>query len=182
MESTSNTKKLTRASMLLIFAFIIIFIGSRTGGAMFNQFVVGPLVNAVILTAVLITDMKHGILVGILTPVLAAITGQLNAPMVPFMPFIMIGNALLALVFGLIYKKNEKFGQYIGIVLGSVLKALFLTLSAKYLVSAFKINIPEKVMPKLLAAMSAPQLYSALAGGVIALLFYKAYKKYYLKA
>ena len=45
MENTSNTKKLTRASMLLIFAFIIIFIGSRTGGAMFNQFVVGPLVS-----------------------------------------------------------------------------------------------------------------------------------------
>lgn len=182
MENTNNVKKLTRSSMLLIFAFIIIFIGSRTGGAMFNQFIVGPLVNAVILTAVMIADMKYGILVGILTPVLAAITGQLNAPMIPFMPFIMIGNAILALVFGLLYRKNEKFGSYIGIVLGSALKTLFLALSAKYLVAALKINIPEKVMPKLLGAMSTPQLYSALAGGVVALLFYAAYKKYYLKA
>lgn len=178
----NNVKKLTRASMLAAFALVIIFIGARLGGAMFNQIVVGPLVNAVIITAALICDIKYGVLVSVLTPVMAALTGQLAAPMVPFVPFIMLGNATLAIVVGLLVKYVKTYGVYAGIILGAVLKTLMLSFSAKHLIALFSLKIPKPVAAKLAFMMSTPQLYSAIAGGVVALLFYAVYKRSYSKA
>jgi hypothetical protein len=165
-----------------VFALVIIFIGARFGGLTFNSFVVGPLVNAVIMTTVLVSGIQYGVMVGLLTPVMAALTGQLLPPMVPFMPFIMLGNITLAIVFGLLAKHAGKFGSFIGIVVGAVLKTLVLVLSVKYLITLFGINMAPKVMEKLYAAMSYPQLYTAIAGGIIALLLYAVYKKAYLKS
>lgn len=173
MEKINNVRKLTRASMLLVFALVIIFIGARFGGAMFNQVVVGPLVNAVIITAVLSTDTKFGILVALLTPVLAVLTGQFKA--IPFIPFIMAGNIILAVACGLMERLVKKFGIYIGIVIGAVLKTLFLILSANYLVSLFGIMLPQAIID----AMSFPQLYTALAGGAVAVIFYGIFKRIY---
>lgn len=165
----NDVKKLTRSSMLLVFALVIIFIGARFGGALFNQIVVGPLVNAVILTAVLITDLKFGVLVSLLTPVLAFITGQFQ--IIFFVPFIMIGNILLALTFGIMEKYIKRIGLYLGIVVGASIKTLFLIISVKYFISLFNLPIPGPAIGKLADAMSYPQLYTALAGGVIAILF-----------
>lgn len=175
----NNVKKLTRASMLLVFALIIIFIGARTGGAAFNQIVVGPLVNAVIITSVLITDMKFGSLVAIITPVLAAITGQFT--IIPFMPFIMLGNVTFAVLFGLCSKYIKTYGNYVGIAVGAVLKTAVLVVSVKYLIGLFNLGLKPPVVEKLAAAMSYPQLFTAVAGGVIAILFYSVFVKRYEK-
>jgi uncharacterized membrane protein len=179
MENINNVKKLTRASMMLVFALVVIFTGSRLGGVTFNSFVVGPLVNAVIIATVLISDTKFGMLVGLCTPVLAALTGQLASPMVPFVPFIMAGNITFALIFGLLSKYIKKYGNYVGIGVGAVLKTLVLAVSAKYLVVLLSISIPKPVMAKLITVMSYPQLYSAVAGGIVALIFYSVFKKAY---
>lgn len=182
MENISNIKKLTRASMLLVFALVVIFLGSRMGGAILNSTVVGTLVNAIIISAVLITDLKFGILVGFSTPILAALTGQLAAPMMPFIPFIMAGNITLAVVFGVFHKHIDKYGKYIGIAAGAVLKTLVLVISAKYLVVLLNINIPKPILAKLAVLMSYPQLFTAVAGGIVALLLYSVFNKYYVKA
>ena len=181
VEKINNVQRLTRSSMLLVFVLIIIFLGSRFGGATFNSFIVGPMVNAVIITTVLVVNIKYAVLVGFLTPVMAAITGQLLPPMVPFVPFIMAGNITYALVFGLFSKHIKRYGNYAGIVIGAVLKTFVLIISVKYLVSLFSINIAGNVMNKLAAVMSYPQLYTAAAGGIIAMLFYLVYKRSYLK-
>lgn len=177
----SEVKKLTRASMMLVFAFIIIFLGSRLGSAVFNQIVVGPLVNAVILFTVLLCGLKYGALMAILTPAIASLTGQLLPPMIPFSPFIMVGNVVLAVTFGLLYKYVKGYGAYLGIALGSVLKTAALVLSVKYLVSLFKISIKAPILKKLAVMMSLPQLYSALAGGVIAMILFAVYQRTYRK-
>lgn len=177
----NNVKKLTRASLLSAFALVIIFTGSKLGGVVFNQVVVGPLVNTVIITTVLICDIKYGVLVSILTPIMAALTGQLLTPMVPFVPFIMIGNAVLAVVLGLLAKYIKTYGVYAGIVLGAILKTLVLSFSAKHLIIAFSLKIPKPIAAKLAIMMSTPQLISAIAGGIIALLFYAVYKRNYSK-
>jgi len=182
MENINNVRKLTRASMLLVFALIIILIGSRFGGVTFNSFVVGPLVNGVIITTVLITDTKFGILVGICTPILAVLTGQLAAPMVPFSPFIMLGNATYALLFGISYKYIKNYGSYAGIALGAVFKMIILLTSVKYLVPLFGVNIPKPVLTKLSVMMSYPQIITAVSGGIVALIFYSIYKRTYAKA
>lgn len=178
----NEVKKLTRASMMLVFAFVIIFIGSRLGSAVFNQIVVGPLVNAVILFTVLLCDLKYGILVAVLTPLIASLTGQLPAPMVPFSPFIIFGNVVLAVTFGLMYKHVRGYGAYLGIAFGSLLKTGALVLSVKYLISLFGIQFKGPVLKKLAMMMSLPQLYSALAGGVIAMVLFAVYQRTYKKS
>jgi len=179
MNNINNVNKLTRASMLLVIALVITFIGARFGGATFNSIVVGPLINAVILTAVLMTDLKFGILVAFSTPILAALTGQLAAPMVPFAPFIMVGNVIYAVAFGLAHKYVKAWGSYLGIGLGAVLKAGFLIFSVKYLVALFNVSLPEKVLAKLSVMMSYPQAITAVAGGIIALGMSKILEKAY---
>lgn len=175
IENIDNVKKLTRASMMVVFAFIITFIGARLGTAMFNQFVVGPLINAVIISAVLYTDLKFGVLVSLVTPLLAVITGQFTA--VPFAPFIMAGNATLAVIFYCCSKYAGKFGSYIGIAAGALLKTIVLTVSIRYLVALFKIGLPKPMVAKLSVMMSYPQLYSAVAGGIVAMIFYSIFAK-----
>jgi nicotinate-nucleotide pyrophosphorylase (carboxylating) len=101
----------------------------------------------------LVSDIKFGALVGFATPVLAALTGQLNPAMVPFVPFIMIGNITLAVIFGLCYKYIKVFGQYLGVIAGASLKTLLLVFSAKYLVTFFKLNIPKPIFTKLSTSM-----------------------------
>lgn len=182
MESISNVKKLTRASMLLVFALIVIYTGSRAGGAVFNSFIVGPLVNSIILVTVMVADLKFGIIVALCTPVLAALTGQLAAPMVPFSPFIMFGNAIYAAAFGLFAKNVKTYGSIAGIGAGSLLKALWLMMSVKFLVPLFKVNIPKPALAKLSVVMSYPQFITALAGGVIAMAFYSIFIRFYSKA
>jgi hypothetical protein len=114
--------------------------------------------------------------------VLAALTGQLAAPMVPFVPFIMLGNVTIAVVFGLFSRYIKTYGSFLGIAAGAVLKTLVLALSAKYLVVLLNINIPKPVLAKLVAVMSYPQAYSAVAGGIIAMAFYSIFNKIYKKA
>ncbi|HBM76343.1 MAG TPA: hypothetical protein DD429_12440 [Clostridiaceae bacterium] len=181
MENISNVKKLTRAGMMVAFAFIIIFIGSRLEGAAFNQLVVGPLVNTVIIISLLTTDLKYGILVSLLTPVIALITGQFPSLGAPFVPFIMIGNSILTLSIWVCERYIRKYGLYVGIVIGAILKALMLSVSIKYLVALFKIGIPKPLVAKLSIMMSYPQFYTAIIGGVIAVIFYSAYKRNHRK-
>lgn len=180
MENINNVRKLTRASMLLVFALVIIFTGARLGGAVFNQIVVGPLVNAVLFTTILIVDLKFGVLVAISTPILAAVTGQFT--ILPFLPFIMVGNIILVLTFGIFIKLIKKYGSYIGVAAGAVLKFLFLSVSASYMVSLFNLPIPQAAVKKLGEAMSYPQLYTALAGGVVAIIFNFFFKRNYRNA
>ena len=75
-------------------------------------------------------------------------------------PLIMVGNGLYTLSFGL-FKKYGWPGKIGGIIVGSILKYLFLSYGVRHLV---------KAPPKLVLMLSTPQLFTALAGGVLALI------------
>ena len=170
MDKNSSVKNMTRASMFIVVALIITFMGARFGTAGINQWAIGPLVNAVIILAILFTDLKFGLLVSLSTPVLALITGQFTIP--PFTPFIMAGNAVLTLVFFLCARNIKKYGKYMGILFGAILKTAALTISIRYLVRLFKLAIPEPAIEKLTVMMFLPQFYSAIVGGIAALFLY----------
>jgi len=161
-----GVQKLVRGGLLLAIAVVIIFAGKNFPQV--NQFLVGPGVNAVLLLTAYICGTYYGIGVGLLTPLVALLVGQLNQAFAPFVPFIMIGNAIYVLLFGLL-KGKIKLGKYAGVISGSVLKFLFLYLSVSKLVTLFSLNIPKPLLKKLAAAMGFPQLITALIGGIIAI-------------
>ena len=169
-----KVKKLVRASLLLVIAIIIQILGKNIPEI--NQFLVGPIVNAILIITAFVCGTWWGIGVGVLTPVIAWLVGQLPGPMAPFIPFIMIGNALFVIFFGIL-KNQQKWGKYIGLILGSFVKFLFLSFSAAKLITVFDIGLPQKIASKLVIMMGIPQLITALIGSIIALVLIKTLTK-----
>jgi len=149
---------ITRTALLL--ALTMIFQSFRA-----PQLVTGTLVNGMLLISAGYVGMWSGVIIGLFTPVLAFVFGIMKFP--PMMPFIMIGNALYVLVFtGM---KNKP----VGMVLGSLVKFLWLSASVYYMLPLFGVKAPAV----LVEMFTFPQLATAVMGGVLALLVLGLLKK-----
>lgn len=166
-----NVKKLIRASLLLALAIVAQAIGR--GFPQISQLFVGSIVNCILIIAALTCSTYLGTLVGVLTPILAWVIGQLPPPMGPFVPFIVIGNAIYIILFSLIYKKKNNLRKYLSIIIAAIFKYFFLFISSSKLIYLFNLNIPKKVANKLVIMMGFPQLITALIGGALALLLHE---------
>jgi hypothetical protein len=130
----------------------------------FPQPITGPLVNTVLYLAASIVGWQGGILIGILTPLVAAMRGILPPPLAPLIPFIALGNSLMVVLFYLLKFKNK----IIAIIIASLVKF-------SILFSA--VNLLVQVPPAVSQMMSLPQLITALTGGIVALLVMALLKK-----
>ncbi|MTI70295.1 MAG: ECF transporter S component [Firmicutes bacterium] len=157
-----STAYITRTGLLLALALIF-----QIGFRGFAQPAVGPLVNLTLILSAGIVGTLAGVIVGCLTPLIAFFVGIM--PLFPLVPFIMIGNTLLVIIFNLIRKRISLGGEYVGLALAALGKFLFLAFSVRYLLNLF---IP-KVPPKLIAMFWLPQLYTALVGGIVAVIVMK---------
>lgn len=164
----SNIKNLIKTSLLLSAGIAFQVTGRNI--PQINQFLVGPVINCILILTVIICGRWWAVAAGLLTPVLALFVGQLSAPLAPFIPFIMIGNAIFIFIFS-IFKERKIFYRSVGIIIGAVMKYAFLALAATKLIKIIGINFPAKVAKALAASMGIPQLITALAGGALALMF-----------
>ena len=122
--------------------------------------VTGPLVNLMLILSTALAGASWGTVIGLLTPWAGLFLGILPPALAPAVPFIMAGNALYCLLFGLL---NSRFkgGDLVGVGLGSVIKFALIAAPAGYL-----LKLPSPLVEVLLA----PQLINALIGGIAALL------------
>jgi hypothetical protein len=146
----SNLKLLTRAAVLL--ALTLAVQSLRLG-----QAVTGTAVNAMLLTAAVVVGPWGAAAIGLLTPVTAFFLGVLNPVLAPAIPFIMAANATLVLIFGF----GRRLNLYLALIAGAVAKYLLLSAAVLYI-----INLPGPVS----IALRVPQLFTALGGGLVALL------------
>jgi uncharacterized membrane protein len=132
-----------------------------------QQFLTGSLVNATLFIAVALLGNQAAIMVGLIPSVIALSVGTLPAPLAPMVPYIMVSNSLLVLVFGLL---KEKY--WTAVLLCSVLKFGFLYLTS-FIVTGLllKIELAQGVSTML----SWPQLVTALTGGALAFIFLRIY-------
>ncbi len=163
MEESSRRglRWLVRTALLLALTVAIQMLG-------LPQFFTGPLVNAFLLLAALFNGMWSGVIIGLFTPGIAFARGILAPPLGPMIPFIMAGNAILVIVFSLVGKRDHLGREIGGVVLGSFLKYLLLSQAVTWVV---------EVPPPVAKAMQTPQLFTALAGGAIALIVYQVIPK-----
>ena len=152
----NKIKFITRTGILLAVALVV-----QMGG--FPQPITGPLINTVLYLSALLVNGWSGAIIGIFTPVIAFLRGILPPPLAPMIPFISIGNAALALVFTMLMNKNK----ILGIIIASAVKYFILSIAVGFLVS-----VPGKIAQM----MGLPQLFTALIGGGIAMVTYKALK------
>jgi hypothetical protein len=154
------------------------------------QPITGPLVNFMLLLSAMVLGPAAGVVLGIFTPIIAVIRGQLPPALMPMVPFIVIGNALLVSIFigtkralnSVIFPRSsllKSVSPWSGIVLGSLCKFLWLYVSAGFVLpKVLGTNMP----PVLVAMMALPQFITALIGGALALIVYSMLKKRYFTA
>ncbi len=135
------------------------------------QWVTGPLVNALLVLTALRLGVGQAMILGMVTPLGAALRGVLPLPLVVMIPFIALGNAVLAGVFSGLRRTNEwlalgaaavaKFAWLFASVTVLVARPLTLSLAG----ATQSVLLPEAMINM----MRWPQLATALAGGVLAL-------------
>jgi hypothetical protein len=152
----------TTAMML---ALTLVF---QLGFSMFSQPMVGPLVNMCLFIAVMVAGIPSAIIIGCISPLAAYLLGIM--PVLPVLPFIMLGNAVLVLVFGLFSKiiKN-KYSSVFSVVLAAISKFALLAFSIRLFVPLLMPKVPVK----LVESLTIPQLVTALIGGFLALIIHK---------
>ena len=135
-----------------------------------QQFITGPIVNAILFASTIILGTEAAIMIGLIPSLIALSFGLLSPVLAPMVPFIMMSNALLVMIFGSLQKKN----YWISMISAGVLKFLFLFATSSIVISLL---LKKEVATKVAQMMSWPQLITAFMGGLIAFLIIKAIKK-----
>ena len=148
-----------KVKILLFAAFLAILI--IVPAFVHVQWVTGPMVNAVLLLALVLIGPMEAVLLGLMPSTVALSAGLLPLPLAPMVPFIMLGNAIFIAVFYYLYQKNF----FLGLGVAAFLKFAFLHQTVVWLMSRF---LEENFVAKLAVMMSWPQLFTAVIGGMIA--------------
>jgi len=170
----NRTRFLTRTALLLAVAIAFQIFGKLIP---YNNFVVGPVVNAVLLVATAAAGLWSGIAISVIAPLVSAFTNK--APIAPlvlgFSPFIITGNIIIVLAFWIFRKKDKTqgnvSGSVLGVAVGSVLKFGFLYGAITAFTSLVEMK-PQQAAT-LTGLFSWAQLFTAIAGGAIALVVLK---------
>ncbi|RPI03836.1 MAG: ECF transporter S component [Calditrichaeota bacterium] len=165
-----STRSLTRFVFLTALTLSIEMMG-------LPQPFTGPLINMMLIITSLIINPGAGVILGLFTPILAALRGQLPPPLAPMIPFIVLANAGFVLAFTVFRRFSGKgrqveslftFTAWLGLLIASLLKMTILYAAARFIVPLL---ISAQLPKALILMMAAPQFATALIGGIAALLF-----------
>jgi hypothetical protein len=159
MRERLSVLTLKRESVLTILVLIAVAVAAPI--FIKQQLIAGTIVNAALIIATVVLNTRDGLLVGLLPSSIALATGLLSPVLAPMIPFIIVGNALLVLTFA--YFKKLNF--WVGVAAGALLKFAFLYGTSAVVVGLL---INKQVAPAVAQMMSWPQLFTALAGGLVA--------------
>jgi len=128
-----------------------------------SQWLTGPIVNMAMILAVFIIGIRGALLIGILPSTIALGTGLLPAVLAPMIPFIIISNFLLILIFDYFKSKFTSYGIALFFAAGAKYLFLFTTSS---IVTNLLLN--QSLALTVAVLMSWPQFFTAIIGGVLA--------------
>jgi len=135
-----------------------------------SQYVTGPIVNAALFLAAILTGSAAALFIAMVPSVVAMSTGLLPAVLAPAIPFIMLSNAILVAVFYALRKKS----YWLAAISAGLAKFIFLFGSSQLVVGL----IPQKQAAMAAASMlSYPQLITAMIGAALAWGVLKGAKK-----
>ncbi|TFG35356.1 MAG: iron hydrogenase [Parcubacteria group bacterium] len=135
-----------------------------------QQAITGIIVNAILFISTALLGIEAGILIGLIPSVISLSAGLLPAALAPMIPFIILGNAILVVVFGYFKEKN----YWLGMFSASFLKFFFLFNASSIVIN---LVLKKEVAGQVALMMSWPQLFTALSGGLIVYFILKQCKK-----
>lgn len=172
MKKRFSTKQLTTTALLL--ALCIVF-QSLKG---LSVYLTGSAVNCILIIATLYCGILSGTFIALVTPIVAYFIGATPiVNLVPLMmPVIMIGNELLVLASWSFRKKLLP----LGLVIGCILKAVFLWLTVWYaILPFFGTHLKQPMVEVVKVNFSLTQFITAYIGSILAFIIYKKGIKFY---
>lgn len=139
-----------------------------------KQLITGSLVNCILFVFTAYAGLGSAVIVGILSSILASIIG-VGPTVLPIVPLIACGNAILCIIFWLIADKFS-LSNLIAVISASVVKCAFLWITVAPLLGILT-SVPEKQVKALSIMFSWPQGVTALLGGILALVIIPRLKK-----
>ena len=170
-----NTRNIAKTGVLLAL-LIVIQVALKPAGQLF----VGSGVNLVLIASVYLVNTSSAVLLAILSPITATILGQNAFP--AFIPFIIVGNLILVLIWHFLVKQfgntAEKIGQkVIALILGAGVKAVFMYLAIAVLMAKVILKAPAPKQQLIGTMMGTMQFIAAIIGGILAILIIPALLK-----
>jgi hypothetical protein len=132
-----------------------------------NQFITGPIINAILIIATLYIGLVSGSIIAILSPIFALVINPSPILLaVPIMtPLIILANLIIVVSASYFKEKN----LISGLILGSILKSAFLWLCVSFVaLPYFATGLAPKLKMAAQTAFSYNQLITALIGSFVA--------------
>ncbi len=171
-----TTKQLAQTGLLLALCIASQFFKNL------SVYITGPIVNTIIIIAVLSVGLFSGIIISIIAPITAFLitSSPIIAAIPAIMPVIMLGNCILAVFVWLFNSKiHFKLSLPTGMIIGSVIKSIFMAvIIINVLFTMFGGALNDKQLAMGKTTFSTVQLITALIGSVLAYLIWIPLKKY----
>lgn len=175
----TNTQKLTRTAIMLAILFAVQYFKN------ISPFISGPVVNFILLISTFYIGLPSGILLSIIAPIssyfianAAAMTAIMTATKFTALPVIIIGNLIFIFISFIFYKEKKDVLLIIGMALGSVVKWLFMLLSAEYILKpVFSDNLIGKTAVFISKTFGTLQFTAAISGSILFFIIHKILKK-----
>lgn len=134
-----------------------------------NQFIVGPIVNAVLFWVALRVGVVNAIFIAIIPSLMALFRGMLPPQAVLAIPYIITGNIAMIITFSaLVGQAKKRIFLYVGVIAGALVKTAVIFLPVLYIL---------KLTGIVAFMMSWPQLATAIIGGLAVIGVQKYIKK-----
>lgn len=151
-----SINNLTRTAVFLAIALAI-------QALRFPAQITGIAINAILFSAAMLIHPLAGLVIGLVTPWIAVVTGIMALAFMA--PFIMAANAVLVLLFWVFKNKS----LFVAVVSGALAKYAFFILTTNILVGLIGKQLP----PPALVIFGLQQLFTAIAGGLLALVVFQ---------
>lgn len=173
----NNKKKILWITHTAIFIALLIVLQAVTA-PFGNIIITGTIVNLLLIVSVMTCGLASGLSVAVISPVLAKFFGI--GPLFILIPFIAAGNIVLILLWHFIGKKNidNKYITYfMAAITAATSKFLVLYIGIVKIAIPFFAGLPDQQASVISQMFSVPQLITALAGGILAILILPTIKK-----
>ena len=173
MNRNNHVLWLTRTALMIALLVVL----QAATAPMGNLFITGSIVNFLLITSVMLCGLPSGLTVSVLSPIVAKLFGI--GPSWALIPFIIAGNAVLALIWYSFSRSRLKpvTGQAAALIAAACMKTLVLYLGIVKLAVPCILKLPEPQATVIAGMFSLPQLITALAGGLAAMAALPALKK-----
>jgi len=131
-----------------------------------NPLITGTFVNLILVISVMFAGLATGTTVALISPICAKLVGI--GPFWALIPSIMLGFAVLVLVWLVIGRKRDKVSCMIALAAAAIAKFLVLYIGVARFTVPIILQLPEPQASIVANAFSLPHLFTAVVGGAIA--------------